>query len=67
MKKIIANAVLGLCTWAFLSGSGMAAPVQAGDTWSDSTQANSAVVSDYLQAGNKVEMSFQVVSVSDVD
>lgn len=67
MKKFFANAVLGLCTFAFLSGSGMAAPVQADGEVSDFAQANNAAVSDYLQAGNKVEMSFQVVSVSDID
>ena len=91
MKKIFAKAMLGLCTLAFLSGSGMAAPVQADGksnlvqasaesampdsvqtggkaVGSDSAQADDkAAESGYLQAANKVEISYQVLSVSDND
>ena len=94
MKKFFVKAVLGLCTLAFLSGSGMAAPVQAdsklvmhnfvqADSKSampDSVQASGEAAgsdsaqtggetaeSGYLQAANKVEVSYQILSISDND
>lgn len=94
MKKFFVKAVLGLCTLAFLSGSGMAAPVQADSklvmpnfvqadsesampdsvqaggeaAGSDSAQTGGeAAESAYLQAANKVEVSYQILSVSDND
>lgn len=79
MKRFFVKAALGLCTLAFLSGSGMAAPVQA-DGKSDLVQASAesampdsvqaggeTAESAYLQAANKVEVSYQILSVSDND
>lgn len=64
MKKIFVSAALGLCTLAFLSGSGMAAPAEADCTAviPASVQANSKAT-NYVQAENKVEMSYPVLSV----
>ena len=81
MKKFFVNVALGLCTLAFLSGSGMAAPVQAdsetamsnsvhagnGEIGAGLVQADDKAESGYLQAANKVEISYQVLPVLDND